>query len=172
MSKLLASRARRPDIRKHHFPSRDIWEDAPNSLQLETTVETPEPTVTNSEAEAKPSAVFEPPESEQLRKAEFIEPERHEAIRDPSQSMVKPKFNQTLQGEMNHSRPGLAQRFPSRDIWEDTPDSLRLETTVGNQAVNVDTKSLESTTSKPTIPARPTRSRPEIKTEAPAVSSR
>ena len=28
-------------------------------------------------------------------------------------------------------RPGLTQRFPSRDIWEDTPDSARLETTVG-----------------------------------------
>lgn len=28
------------------------------------------------------------------------------------------------------TRPELKQRFPSRDIWEDTPDSLQLETTV------------------------------------------
>jgi hypothetical protein len=28
------------------------------------------------------------------------------------------------------TRPGLKQRFPSRDIWEDTPSSLQLETTV------------------------------------------
>jgi hypothetical protein len=29
------------------------------------------------------------------------------------------------------TRPGMKQRFPSRDIWEDTPDSLQLQTTVG-----------------------------------------
>jgi hypothetical protein len=28
------------------------------------------------------------------------------------------------------TRPGLKQRFPSRDVWEDTPDSLQLQTTV------------------------------------------
>ena len=28
------------------------------------------------------------------------------------------------------TRPGMKQRFPSRDIWEDTPDSLQLQTTV------------------------------------------
>jgi hypothetical protein len=28
------------------------------------------------------------------------------------------------------TRPGLKQRFPSRDVWEDTPDSLQLQTVV------------------------------------------
>jgi hypothetical protein len=30
----------------------------------------------------------------------------------------------------DETRPGFKQRFPSRDIWEDTPDSLQLQTTV------------------------------------------
>jgi len=34
------------------------------------------------------------------------------------------------------TRPGLKQRFPSRDIWEDTPDSLQLETTVETPQVD------------------------------------
>jgi hypothetical protein len=31
---------------------------------------------------------------------------------------------------VEEARPGLKQRFPSRDVWEDTPDSLQLQTTV------------------------------------------
>jgi hypothetical protein len=35
----------------------------------------------------------------------------------------------------DESRPESRQRFPSRDIWEDTPDSLQLQTTVGGPQV-------------------------------------
>lgn len=31
---------------------------------------------------------------------------------------------------VEETRPSLKQRFPSRDVWEDTPDSLQLQTTV------------------------------------------
>ena len=41
------------------------------------------------------------------------------------------------------ARPGLQQRFPSRDIWEDTPDSLQLQTTVASpQSLEKDVVSL------------------------------
>jgi hypothetical protein len=33
---------KRPSVARHHFPSQDVWEDTPGSLQLQTTVETPE----------------------------------------------------------------------------------------------------------------------------------
>lgn len=171
-SKVLASRLKHPDLRQQHFPSRDIWEDAPNSSQLETTVETPEPTMSSSPKQKKASTAFEPPEKEQLRKAEFTEPERQAALREPSLGVAKPKFNPAIQDEIP-TRPGMRQRFPSRDIWEDTPDSLRLETTIGDQAVNVDAKSPESVLSKPTVPARPTRSKAEaLKQESSTVPSR
>ena len=176
-SKVLASKSKRPNLRQHHFPSRDIWEDTPNSLQLETTVETPEPVLPASATDQKTSTVFEPPEVEQLRKAEFIEPERQKAIDEASQDIVKPKFNQSLRGEMA-DRPGMRQRFPSRDIWEDTPDSLRLETTISDQAINVNATSpesakfLTSAQSKPNIPARPARSKPETGASMPAVPAR
>ena len=172
-SKVQASKAGRPNtLRKQHFPSRDIWEDAPNSLQLETTVETPEPSVPKSDTTPKNAPTFELPEKEQLRKAEFIEPERREVLHDSSKAFAKPKFNASIQ-EDRPGRPGMRQRFPSQDIWEDTPDSLRLETTVGqNEAANVDAKSPESKTQKPVIPARPTKAKPEEKKEMSAVPAR
>ena len=159
---------------KHqHFPSRDIWEDTPDSLRLEATVDTPEPTALAPSTEQQPSAVFEPPEAEQLRKAEFTEAERQKALQDPSKGLIKPKFKAGLQEEMYGGRPGLKQRFPSRDIWEDTPDSLRLETTIGDssQTTNADIKSAEPTSGKPTVPARAARLNLEAKQELPAAST-
>jgi hypothetical protein len=50
---------------------------------------------------------------------------------------------------VTETRPGLKQRFPSRDIWEDTPDSLQLETTVAGP------QSEEKELTSP-LPERPT----------------
>ena len=69
------------------------------------------------------------------------------------------------------TRPNLKQRFPSRDIWEDTPDSLQLQTTVDSP--QVEDKDLMSppddqpatsplriaAVAKPQIPARPGKSK-------------
>jgi hypothetical protein len=40
--KSVADKLKRPDLARHHFPSQDVWEDTPSSLQLETTVDTPQ----------------------------------------------------------------------------------------------------------------------------------
>ncbi|KAL9087428.1 MAG: hypothetical protein Q9159_003640 [Coniocarpon cinnabarinum] len=168
-----ASAAKRPKtLQQQHFPSQDIWEDTPDSLRLEATVATPEPTAPlGTGTDKKTTAVFEPPEAELERKAEFAEAERRSALKDPSKGLVKPKFSPGVQEELYH-RPGLRQRFPSRDIWEDTPDSLRLETTVGdNEAVNVDARSPDST-QKPIIPARPNRSKAEHVSDAPSIPAK
>ena len=119
---------RRPDI-KRRFPSQDIWEDTPNSLQLEATVSTPEPIEEQSSPVAKaPSAVFEPPQAEAARKGEVDEDEKAKLI-PKEERWAKSHFKPHIRDDMN--RPGMKQRFPSRDIWEDTPDSAQLETTVG-----------------------------------------
>lgn len=119
---------RRPDI-KRRFPSQDIWEDTPNSLQLEATVSTPEPTEEHSSPVAKaPSTVFELPQAEAARKGEVDEDEKAKLI-PKEERWAKSNFKPHILDDLN--RPGMKQRFPSRDIWEDTPDSAQLETTVG-----------------------------------------
>lgn len=111
------------------FPSKDIWEDTPNSLQLQATVETPEPSDEHTDPMLKaPAAVFETPEQESTRKGEVSEDEKAKLI-PKEERLAKSQFKPHLRNEMH--RPNLAQRFPSRDIWEDSPDSARLETTVG-----------------------------------------
>ena len=111
------------------FPSQDVWEDTPNSLQLQATVETPEPNEEqNAPAKTSASTVFETPEMEAARKGEVSEIEKAKLV-PREERLAKSNFKPHLleQGQ----RPGSLQRFPSRDIWEDSPDSSQLETTVG-----------------------------------------
>lgn len=110
------------------FPSQDIWEDTPDSLQLEATVDTPEPVESQAAEAPKPSSTFETPEAEKARKGEVSEQEKAKLI-PREERLAKSNFKTHLREEMH--RPGMKQRFPSRDIWEDSPDSARLETTVG-----------------------------------------
>lgn len=109
----------RPGLAQHHFPSNDIWEDTPASLQFTASVDTPEPP--QAEATTSPTAVFETPEQEKLRRQAGGD------MTSDSKTFAKPHFKSGVQGEVE--RPGVP-RFPSQDIWEDTPDSMRLETTV------------------------------------------
>lgn len=113
----------RPGLAQHHFPSQDVWEDTPASLQFTTSVETPEPShdATTSNEASSPAAVFETPEQEQMRR------QAGGGMLSDRKTFSKPHFKSGVQGEVE--RPGV-QRFPSHDIWEDTPDSMRLETTV------------------------------------------
>lgn len=120
----------RPDI-KRRFPSQDIWEDTPNSLQLQTEVTTPEPAEEQPvlATETKSAPTFERPEAEGARKGEVSEEDKSQLI-PKEERWAKSHFKPHL---IDFSRPGMKQRFPSRDIWEDTPDSAQLETTVGDE---------------------------------------
>lgn len=101
---------KRRDLTKRRFPSQDIWEDTPNSLQLQATVETPESGEEHaSKIPNETSTGFE---------------ETTEGSRPAEKNESKPHLVEEIK------RPGLKQRFPSRDIWEDSPDSSRLVTTV------------------------------------------
>ncbi|PYI13803.1 hypothetical protein BO86DRAFT_395000 [Aspergillus japonicus CBS 114.51] len=125
----------RPDQLKHRFPSQDIWEDSPNSLQLSATVSTPD--IPKEEA-------FETPEQESNRKSQAPQIDAHK---------VASHILGTDDREGRPSRPEISkQRFPSRDIWEDAPESHTLVTTV--QPAEEEVKSPE-VPSKPSIPLRP-----------------
>ena len=117
----------RPDMKKR-FPSQDIWEDTPNSLQLEATVSTPEPIIEKDSKDLPPvSDVFETPETEAARKGEVSEEGKAELLLK-EERWARSNFKPHIRDEMQ--RPGMKQRFPSRDIWEDSPDSAYLQTTV------------------------------------------
>lgn len=167
-----ADRLKRP-LAQHRFPSQDVWEDTPESLNLQTTVESPQvPEEESSPSTVKGSSTFELPEVEQARKGEASEADRTSFL---DEHMVKSPFKAHLRQEMAH-RPGMTQRFPSRDIWEDTPESLRLETTVEAPQVEQIIISPEDTqnaiaafaaskdkvgaSGKPIVPPRPARAKP------------
>ena len=143
-SRSAMERFKRKEMMKR-FPSQDIWEDTPNSLQLHATVETPEPKEAPVTAAPKSaSGVFETPEQEAARKGEVSESEKADLI-PREERLAKSHFKPHLQKEMH--RPGMKQRFPSRDIWEDSPDSARLEAEIGDspledQKVRIDEGSL------------------------------
>lgn len=135
----------RPDALKHRFPSKDIWEDAPDYGMYQATVSTPDLPL---DPERKPASTFETPEQEAAGKGEHLE---HDRKRQLAQKTNLPSH---LQDEIPQ-RPGLQPRFPSQDIWEDTPDSQYLVTTVSSPPIP-DENSPTEAFGRPMIPPRPT----------------
>jgi hypothetical protein len=132
----------RPDMSKHRFPSEDIWEDAPNSLQLHATVTTPDLPKPDS------TETFETPEQETACRMQTSQVNSHQVATQILES-------EGPQTKKKPARPDtFKQRFPSRDIWEDAPDSQQLVTTV--EPATDEIKSPE-VPSKPSIPLRPQR---------------
>ena len=124
----------RPDGLKYRFPSQDIWEDAPNSVMHQAEVSTPD---------MPPSALFETPEAEAAGKGEKLP-----IAPDDFLTRSRPHLKNEV------SRPGLQPRFPSSDVWEDSPDSFHQFTTVTHPQ-DEDLELVEAA-SKPVIPPRPT----------------
>lgn len=129
---------KRPDTFKHRFPSQDLWEDAPESLQLHATVMTPElPTEDHSET-------FETPEQEATRRMQTAKVDSHQVAKH------------ILEGESAGEKPVRPdqsnQRFPSKDIWEEVPDSQRLVTTIEPADEKEKSPDVQS---KPMAPPRP-----------------
>jgi hypothetical protein len=121
----------RPAHHRHRFPSRDLWEDAPDSLQLETTVTTPD-----TPRRPRGEGVNEIPEEKEIDPSKLMKSKR------PSDAT--PSYFPS-----HRSAEGTKQRFPSRDIWEDAPDSHRLVTTVQEP------ESPDQETASPVVPEKP-----------------
>lgn len=128
----------RPDSLKHRFPSQDIWEDSPNSLQLHATVTTPD---------MPKSETFETPEQEAFRRSQTTSVDPHEV----ASHILESEDHK----DKDNKRPSLSgHRFPSRDVWEDAPDSQKLVTTVGTPEEAPESLEVPP---KPSIPPRPQR---------------
>ncbi|OJJ51519.1 hypothetical protein ASPZODRAFT_56517 [Penicilliopsis zonata CBS 506.65] len=140
----------RPDLAKHRFPSADIWEDSPNSLQLEATVTTPD--LPKPEPTGGVAVAFETPDQEVARKGQTPQINAHRV----ASHILGATTTQGTQQPQGATRPDLSkQRFPSRDVWEDVPESHQLVTTI-EPAGEDEVKSPEAA-SKPPIPTRPAR---------------
>ncbi|KIW23381.1 uncharacterized protein PV07_11587 [Cladophialophora immunda] len=148
----------RPNALKQRFPSQDIWEDTPSSALYSATVSTPD-LPAKAKEDASASKTFEPPGQEAARKEEPSEQEKAKLM-SKEQRLAQSRFAPHLRDDMP-TRPGMAPRFPSRDIWEDSPDSHHLVTTVTNlpREQPADTEASPEVLAKPSVPPRPAKNR-------------
>ncbi|KAI0434244.1 altered inheritance of mitochondria protein 21 [Xylaria sp. FL1042] len=157
-------------LKEHNkrFPSRDIWEDAPNSVHSTAEVSTPEPPDTRPKsrtalADLPPRDTETPAQAFARRQEELAEKEAITPDSFLNRQQQRPKSwveHQPHLAKELHSRPIVTQRFPSRDVWEDTPDSLQFTTTVSTPQSADDSAADEETkpqppANRPTIPSRP-----------------
>ena len=149
------------------FPSKDIWEDAPSSVHHTTEVTTPDA------GEAKPKRAGLP-EREVLTPAQAFAKHQEELAEKEANRMTNfvPRGGEkgstwlvaqpaAASPEEQQPSPPAQRRFPSRDVWEDAPESHLHQTTVSSH------QTPESPLKQPEVPLRPVRS-----TEKPAVPTR
>jgi hypothetical protein len=163
---------KRPSVARHQFPSQDTWEDTPGSLQLQTTVETPEvPDEPETPAgDVSASKVFEKPETEEARKDNITKEDQQSFLPEHTRRFAAENKHLGLVRDQTPLRPGMQQRFPSQDIWEDAPEHGRLETTVSTPQTEETTEYAEDSPigDKPSVPARPSiPARPQKKETSP-----
>jgi hypothetical protein len=132
----------RPDLASsRHFPSRDVWEDTPDSLQYSAEVSTPDLEREQADRDAAPaSTVFETPEAEARRRDQ-----NPDNMLSDNKTFIKPHFRS---GSRDLHERASARRFPSSDVWEDTPDSMQLETTVDGPQEDDAAQDPESTSAR------------------------
>ena len=166
----------RPNALKQRFPSQDIWEDTPSSALYSATVSTPDlPEQVGSQGPDKEtSKTFETSEQEHARKGEATEADR-QTFAPREERLAKSVFAPHLRNDMQ-TRPGAMPRFPSSDIWEDSPESHHLVTTVSAAQTEDEPDSPAEATAKPMVPPRPGKSRigegASSAQEAPSVPAR
>ena len=147
----------RPNALKQRFPSQDIWEDTPSSALYSATVSTPD--LPSKVEDVPASSTFEPPEAESARKEESSEKEKAKLI-PKDERLAKSLFAPHLRDDMPTTRPGMVPRFPSQDIWEDSPESHNLVTTITPQPREQrEEETSPVDTGKPSLPPRPAKSK-------------
>ncbi|KAI2610603.1 altered inheritance of mitochondria protein 21 [Hypoxylon sp. NC1633] len=152
---------------RQRFPSQDIWEDAPNSVHSTAEVSTPELLEARRKEQAPvlniPPRDGETPaqafarRQEELAEKEAVTPDSflYRQQKPPSWVGHQPHLAKETQSRPNNT----PQRFPSRDVWEDTPDSLQFTATVSTPQSTEEQEGDEiakpASEEKPSIPARP-----------------
>ncbi|KAK4141104.1 altered inheritance of mitochondria protein 21 [Dichotomopilus funicola] len=177
------------------FPSADIWEDAPSSVHYTAEVSTPE--LFDEQEKPSRSSAPTPKEGETPAQAfarqqeELAEKEAHgqrnhqqkpatQPVQpaQPTQTPAWPQQQSHLAAAAPALRPALKHRFPSRDVWEDAPESLQLETTVSTPQQDEAPPSpspVEAKKTEVSEPAEPTAAKapePTAPSEKPAIPTR
>ncbi|EFQ98151.1 hypothetical protein MGYG_01187 [Nannizzia gypsea CBS 118893] len=139
-------RFKSPASHTQRFPSKDIWEDAPSSAQLHATVSTPDIPRRPKKDGSEPEALFETPEQKQERVREA------DKVTEKSGLEESPTQIEKSQSQEQDSK----QRFPSKDIWEEAPESQQLTAAVEAPA---DSEKLEKPENPalPSLPPRPSK---------------
>ncbi|KAG6016376.1 hypothetical protein E4U54_001623 [Claviceps lovelessii] len=150
---------------RNHFPSKDVWEDAPNSVHVTAEVSTPDV----PQPERRRSSAYHadrpitPAHAFALYQEELAEKEAKGRTNNflPLQDS-KPSWVGHQPQLLTSSRPtsSSGHRFPSRDVWEDAPDSHIHETEVSASPVEEDApvRPVEEPSPppvRPTVPERP-----------------
>lgn len=145
---------------RQRFPSQDIWEDAPNSVHSTAEVSTPELLEARQRERAGASEV--PPREGETPAQAFARRQEQLAETEavtPDSFLYRQQKPPSWVGKQPHlakeTRPNVAQRFPSRDVWEDAPDSLQYTTTVSTPEISGEQQLDEVPKPKPPIPTRP-----------------
>ncbi|PHH60463.1 hypothetical protein CDD81_1638 [Ophiocordyceps australis] len=133
---------------RHHFPSKDVWEDAPSSVHYTATVSTPDVSDqirrrSSAYSEDRPITPAQAFAQYQEQLAEKETTGRNNVFLPLSEE--KPTWI-NHQHHLKTQRPSAAKRFPSRDVWEDVPESQLHETTVSASPTEE---------KKPEMPSRP-----------------
>ncbi|EZF29657.1 hypothetical protein H109_05450 [Trichophyton interdigitale MR816] len=144
-------RFKSPVNHTQRFPSKDIWEDALSSTQLHAIVSTPDIPKRPKKDGSEHEALFETPEQEQERVREADKMLEKSGLEEPPAHLEEP------QPEEQDSK----QRFPSKDVWEEAPQSQQLTTAVEAPA---DSEKSEKP-SLPSLPPRPSRQPDRSSTE-------
>lgn len=148
----------------HKFPSKDVWEEAPEFSQLETTVSTRAPSETgmsdednerivhkrsggNSTAEVayihgQPNehyvpgdeVEFERKQKDSLKKPAQYQHQVNSSGRDDGLDRLLKRGNSSDDPEKLGATRTKAKRFPSNDIWEDVPPSLVLSASISEES--------------------------------------
>ena len=160
----------------HHFPSKDIWEDAPSSVHYTATVSTPEP----------PQAEHHRTRSSGHRADRPITPahafaQHQEALAEREAKRRSSGNNEFLPwseakpmwvpnpAHSKVERTSSGPRFPSRDIWEDAPESQLHQTVILSPEEDEEKKDDEE--KKPEVPSQPAK-RSSDSSERPAIPTR
>ncbi|CAZ82163.1 unnamed protein product [Tuber melanosporum] len=106
----------------HRFPSKDIWEEAPDHAQLQAIVSSPpiaDPETRDGHRE----------EGEPAERARDYRHEVQSEGPDEHLDRLLKRGKKSEESVGSGDRNGV-KRFPSNDIWEDVPPSLQLSATV------------------------------------------
>jgi len=144
---------KRKSNQPQRFPSADVWEDAPSSVFYTAEVSAPDLFDEQEKPGPTPQEGETPAQAFARHQEALAEKELH-GQRETQKSVWSPPPTAAAAAPKALVRPPMHPRFPSRDVWEDAPDSLQLETTVSTPQQD-EVPASPADTLKPEIPERP-----------------